>query len=222
MSRFASPLNIDEISVPAGVIGNEAVDFLASYDFDKSSFDYELWTDGSGHHDGYGAAASIWRHRDGVEDICVQANYGQTVARNEFMALLDGLQAILSHAVGLAATMRETPKNPLLLLSGADRPTIAWYTDRQNLALSLVYRDDHQPVYARNTERDLWARYAFMSRHCAIVPYYAERNTVANQGVCDKLCGILRTAIKQADAPMKIETIHLHNEWHQRPQKATM
>ena len=217
---YASPLTIDSLYVPSGTYGNEAIAWLADQDLELSTFDYQLWTDGSGHSDGYGAAASVWQHCHGDTDVVFSANYGQTVARNEFMALLDGLQSLLTHALAQKGKIMDMPKNAVSVLTGADRITAAWFTDRQNLALSTVFNEDNNPVYARNTEKDLWARYAWLTKYICVLPFYNPRNSIKNQASCDAICTTLRGALLQADDRMKIHTIHTNTPWHQKPQKA--
>ena len=219
---YATPLLLEDLTIPSGLRGNDACAHIDNLDLDPESFDYKLWTDGSGHEDGYGATAAVWRARDGAMDTAVSGNYGQTVNRNEFAALLDGIQSIVSHRIRTLGETQELPKIPINVLSGADRATIAWYTDRQSLALMLVFDEHLRPIYKRTHERDLWARYAFFARHVCIVPYYRERNTVPEQGLCDTLCGIMRTAMKTADGEMKLESSNTQIEWKIRKQSAIL
>lgn len=219
----ATPMAIDDLSIPEGVDAKTVVELIDSKDFDPESFDYTLWTDGSGHTDGYGAAASIWRASDGEMDLSLSANYGQTVGRNEFTAFLDGLTAILGHRIHkMRGVLEMNPKNEIASLAGGDRVTVAWYTDRQNLAMSVLWNENGDPVFKRSADKDLWARYAYLSRHACVIPYHRHRNTIQEQAMCDALCSVMRDSAKEKDAEIKMKTIFTNIQWLNRPQKAVI
>lgn len=218
-----SPLLVDSITIPTGSDGKQACECVRSLDFDPDSFDYTLWTDGSGHSDGYGAYAAIWKCADGDMDMSFGANYGQTVNRNELIAMIEGLTAILSdRVVKMRGVLEMNPKNELAALNDADRVTVAWHTDRQNLAVSLLWNDAGEPVFRRNSDRDLWARFSFLAKHACVVPYHSPRNVVAQQGMCDEVCTLMREAIKKMDGEVKLASLKTDVKWIQRKQSAVI
>lgn len=192
--------------------------------------DYVLYTDGSGHANGFGASAAIAKFNLETEHIVrCSSNYGSTVQRNELTAFLDGLHAIADHQlrrVSKLALREVAPKNPWNTFTGDDRITVLWFTDRQNLAKALLYDENQKPLNGRNSERDLWMRYSAMSRHFCITPLQVPRNVVPAQGICDELCGIARQAMISALPALEsatTESIYSHTQWLQKlPQNAIL
>lgn len=171
--------------------------------------DYVLYTDGSGHSDGWGASAAIAKYNATGEYITrLASNYGSTVQRNELSALLDGLFAIADHQIRLVQQLglREIPRNPWLAFAGDDRITVRWYTDRENLAKALVFDEYGTTLNARSSERDLWMRYSQMARAFCITPLHLPRNAVPTQAVCDAWCDVARNAAKAAIQQLNLVT----------------
>jgi hypothetical protein len=189
--------------------------------------DYVIYTDGAGCLKGWGAnAAVIYCVESETYDIRVSANYGQTVQRNELSAMLDGLFAAVEHKVATfdISLLDEPPANPLAMLAGNDRATVLWYTDRQNLAKSLLFNERGDPLNKRTTERDLWMRYTYLAKHVCITPMHTSRNTVPLQGLCDTLCGIARAALMSAVPRISASVpVAVYGGWGEvRPQKAIL
>lgn len=189
--------------------------------------DYVIYTDGAGCSKGWGAnAAVIYCVESKTYDIRISANYGQTVQRNELSAMLDGLFAAVEHKVATFDTslLDEPPANPLHMLSGNDRVTVLWYTDRQNLAKSLLFNESGSPLNKRSNERDLWMRYTALAKHVCITPMHTARNTVPLQGLCDTLCGIARAALMSAVPLISASVpVAVYGGWSEvRPQKAIL
>ncbi len=205
-------------------------DVLAQLAPRPEEHDYVLYTDGSGHQNGWGAAAAVAKFNGNDEHIIrVTGNYGSTVQRNELSALLDGLFAIADHQLRrvIQLGLREVPpKNPWSTFLSDDRITVLWFTDRQNLAKSLLFDYDGIPLNGRNSERDLWMRYSAMAKHFCITPMQVPRNTVPSQALCDSLCDIARSAMLGA-LPQFAETtpekIHAPSQWNlPKPQNALL
>lgn len=204
-------------------------DYIASIAPAPEEHDYVLYTDGSGHQDGWGAHASVAKFSATGEHIVrVSSNYGSTVQRNELSAMLDGLFAIADHQIRRVEKLglREVPKNPWNAFQCDDRITVLWFTDRQNLAKALLFDEDSKPLNARNNERDLWLRYSAMAKHFCITPLQVPRNTVPAQALCDSLCDIARNAMKGTLPQFQQTTpthIHEPSQWLlPKPQTAVL
>lgn len=187
----------DELAISA--LEPKPFELLAQLAPAPDAHDYVLYTDGSGHQNGWGAHASVAKfNADQAHLVRVTGNYGSTVQRNELAALLDGLHAIADHQLRRVTQLglREIPpKNPWNTFLGDDRITVLWFTDRQNLAKALLYDEDMKPLNRRNNERDLWMRYSAMAKHFCVTPLHVERNVVPVQAVCDALCSVARDAL---------------------------
>jgi len=202
--------------------------------------DYVLCTDGSGCSKGWGASAAVVEKielKDGERQRAtswslVSGTYGSTVQRREMSAFLDGVHSILTRRClekDLEFMMSEEDRfeigrvGALGCLTGEERVTILWHTDRANLAAAMLFREDGKPIYARKTEKDLWLRWSAMARFVCVTPIYAARNTVAGQKIADALCARARTAMLEAKDDMaKIaEQFNDIESWDKtKPQKA--
>ncbi len=140
--------------------------------------DWILYTDGSGHADGYGGWG-CWGCRKGGQDA-FQKMGGQnrtSTARMEAEALLQGLEEIAD-------------RERLLKESRSPRPTVWWLSDRQDLVLSAA------GLQERKANPDLWARFEYWSRFLDLHPFHRERASTAGNRICDRLAGAGRKAIK--------------------------
>ena len=231
-----SPSWWDELKVPAEIKPAHLFSWLEEYSPHPEEHDYVLSTDGSGCSKGWGASASIIQQVIpggafgrvlGNYQPIIHATYGSTVQRCELSALLDGMYEILRLEVGgIPEVEREDdapPLNKLLHFSGDNRITVLWYTDRSNLAKSLLFNEHNEVLNKRNTEVDLWMRYSSMSRYFCITPMWTERNLIPAQKLCDSLCDMARRALMETAPKITTEAGQiLHESWNQqRPQKAT-
>lgn len=215
-------------------------DWLSAVAPDPYEHDYILYTDGSGCTAGWGGYAAVWERIE-LEDevrkpthagVLLTGTYGSTVQRSEFNAFLDGVYAILVDRVG---DLLDTAKNDetlayeigtkgnLMQVTGPTRVSILWYTDRDNLARSLLHDSEGSPLYSRGKERDLWLRWSFMSKHVCVTPMYNPRNSVPGQAVCDELAGSARSLLKNAveDLAMKSKNFYKEDLWQKKkPQTA--
>ena len=240
-AKWKSPTSFwDELSVPDEQKGPHLFTWLEEQSPTPLEHDFILSTDGSGCVYGWGASALVLQKVDllpGAETrsivdtrVQVKATYGSTVQRRELEALLDGLHEILrikaDDLSDLDVDEGGDPgkkKNPLLLLNGADRATVLWYTDRSNLAKSLLFDEWGDPINDRYTDRDLWSRFAFMARHLCITPMWTPRNSIPAQKICDSLCDSARNALKGSKDIMAdiAQQIHPIEKWNlQQEQKA--
>lgn len=206
-------------------------DVLASIAPPPEEHDYVLYTDGSGHENGWGAYASVAKfNAEPAQHILrLAGNYGSTVQRNELTAFLDGLHSIADHQLRrvMRLGLREVaPKNAWNTFLGDDRITVLWFTDRQNLAKALIYDEDYRPLNGRNNERDLWLRFSSMAKHFCITPLQVPRNSVPAQAVCDELCTIARDAMLRSLQDLRDSTpnqIYSPEQWLQKqPQTALL
>lgn len=233
--RRKSPSFWDDLTVPAGTKPAHLFSWLEEVCPTPEEHDYVLSTDGSGCVKGWGASASmiqkaipddlLGRRLDGYRPI-ISATYGSTVQRRELSAMLDGLHEILC----LEMLAREAPEveegepalNSLLRFSGDDRITVLWYTDRANLAKSLLFDEYGSVLNKRTAETDLWMRYSSMARCFCITPMWTTRNLIPAQSACDAACSIARRALKESEELLRTAIgPALHESWNQpRPQKA--
>jgi hypothetical protein len=88
-------------------------------------------------------------------------------------------------------------KNILNNFTGSNRVTVLWFTDRMNLAKSLLFDERGALLNARSTEVDLWLRWSAMARYVCVTPLCLPRNVEAGQALCDGLCSAARTSLKE-------------------------
>jgi len=225
----------DSLNVPAEIKPAHLFSWLDEVSPMPEEHDYVLSTDGSGCIKGWGASAAIiqkvlpggplGRVLGGYQPI-INGTYGATVQRSEFSALLNGLHEILR----MELESREEPfqdedepqLNTLLRFTGEDRITVLWYTDRSNLAKSLLFDEDGRVLNRRTAETDLWMRYSAMARCFCITPMWMDRNLIPAQKTCDALCTIARNVMIAAAEQFKGAIgPAIHESWNQkRPQKA--
>ncbi len=202
----------DELSVPKDRrTDKEIFEWLLSVAPSPAEHDYVLYTDGSGDTESWGASAAILDFVDLDREsdlripmsrtVQVSAAYGSTVQRREFTSMLDGLHTALTHAIGLwdermASDPEERYETKATRLTGQDRLSVLWITDRANLAKSLLYYEDGEVVNTRAFEKDLWMRYTAMAKHFCVTPMLIPRNSIPEQALCDALCGDARVAFK--------------------------
>ena len=220
----------------------DVFDWLEEVAPDPYEHDYILYTDGSGCDVGWGGYAAVWERIEKTEEIrepvetgaLVSGTYGSTVQRSEFNAFLDGVHSILTARCREIKDQAQRTEDGLALyemgtqgvlsqLSGPDRLTILWYTDRNNLAKSFLHDESGSPLCSRDKERDLWLRWSFMARHVCITPMCRPRNVVDGQAVCDELAGVARSLLKGAEATLAeaAEKIHTQESWKRKqPQTA--
>jgi hypothetical protein len=158
--------------------------------------------------------------------------YGSTVQRSEMQAFLDGIHRILERkcaeirdeAVTDDTLRYEIGTNGVLhKLLGPERVTVLWYTDRANLAKSLLFDEDGDVLNARSSEADLWLRWSAMTRYVCVTPMALARNTIAGQAVCDALAGEARALLKNNIQTFieKVGAFQSEQTWTKpKPQKA--
>lgn len=205
-------LEVDRAELKAS--GEDVFEWLESVAPDPYEHDFVLYTDGSGCSNGWGGYAAVIEevdlkgdHRAVIDsDVLVSGTYGSTVQRSEFNALIDGVYHILrkrceriqDEAVDEEEKYRLSTEGVLNQLTGPNRITILWYTDRRNLAESFLFDEEGDPLCSRSKERDMWMRWSFLTRHVCITPMHRRRNVVDGQAVCDELAGIARQAMLEA------------------------
>ena len=163
-----------------------------------STADFEIYTDGSGHSDKYGASAAVvfsLRHK--VYTRRFAAFYGISVNRAELEGLLLGLKAIMDEMDW------NTPESRARLK--AYPPIVNWYGDRENLIKSVALDVRGTPLYSRRTDPDLWAQFAYYEQLFKIIPLKVKRNTLPAQAACDEVCGELRTLMQEFVAGASVE-----------------
>jgi hypothetical protein len=205
----------DNLSVPSDVAkgGQDVFTWLDEVAPDPGEHDFILYTDGSGCDRGWGGYGAVIQ-RVGLQDEFRQilsteclfgGTYGSTVQRCEMTALMDGVHRILTirarelqdeaitddhlrYELGARGTLSQ--------LTGPDRVSILWFTDRANLAKSLLFNEDGDVLNARTTDVDLWLRWSAMARCVCVTPMSLPRNQIVGQAVCDALAGKARELLK--------------------------
>lgn len=205
-------------------------EWLEQNSTDPADHDFVLYTDGSGCVNGWGAYAAMYEEMAGDDnrtvtnrDLRIGGTYGYTVQRCEMTAMLDGVHAIVSRV--LARSAAEDDKLHLSDLVLDRRVTICWFTDRLNIARSLLFGESGMPLDARLKERDLWLRYSAFAKHVCVTPRPMPRNDVVAQEKMDALCGIARESIKARALEMAIVMTPLIDitQWNKpKSQKASL
>lgn len=151
--------------------------------------DYFLYTDGSGHQDGYGGWSSLLvSDKHNIYDLRMTACKGTTTDRAEFEALLSGLQTIVDfHKLDIDRDFESFRQN---------RPGLLWTSDRQSLVGSVQRDADGNPVNRRRKMLDLWARFAFYEPLFSIHARYIPRESNPYQSITDVMASDGRVLIK--------------------------
>jgi len=119
-----------------------------------------------------------------------------SVNRAELSALLGGLHGILEEE------RRRAGKGADWLLPWPR--TVLWVSDRQNLVLGVALDPvTGKPLNSRDTDADLWHRFAWYETQFRIHPVLMPRNAVAMQARCDKACGATRAVLKKWTAHLR-------------------
>lgn len=206
----------------------DVFDWLEAVAPDPYEHDYVLYTDGSGCSSGWGGYAAVYERIELADDFrspvdsgaFVAGTYGSTVQRSEFSALLDGVYKILrDRCEDLKEQAAAEPEFAYKLgtegvlnqLLGPDRISILWYTDRNNLAQCFLFDENGEALLARTKERDLWMRWSFMAKHVCLTPMCRARNVVPGQAVCDRLAGVARTLLKDAEEKLSNATQNFYS-----------
>jgi hypothetical protein len=151
--------------------------------------DVYLYTDGSGHQDGYGGSGSLAIGPAlNIYATRMAGFKGTSVERAEFEALLMGCQSILE-AGGFddhngRERLRRTPLR------------VQWFSDRESLVQSVTRGPDGAPVYRRKASPDLWARFAFYEQLFEFLPVFVPRETSQFHSICDRFASDARALIK--------------------------
>ena len=152
----------------------------------EAQADFDIYTDGSGHSDKYGASAAvIFSLKHKIYARRFAAFYGVSVNRAELQGLLLGLRAIMEDMDW------NNPESHARLK--AYPPIVHWHGDRENLMKSVALDVRGTPLYSRRTDPDLWAQYAWYEKLFKVIPCQVKRNTLPAQAACDAVCGELRT-----------------------------
>lgn len=150
-----------------------------------SEYDFVLYTDGSGHQDGYGGYAAVVVSKKFKEASGVVAGgmLGTTVNIAEFDAILYGLQSIL-----LKLNIHE--EKSFTRIFGYEKPTAIVVSDRMNLVGSI------NREFSRRTDPHLWRQFEWFEERMSIVARHVDRNTVVLQAQADNLASLSRLVIK--------------------------
>lgn len=113
-----------------------------------TSTDIKIYTDGSGHINGFGGWAAFITTLDGIlKTFKMGGCCGTSVDRMEFTALLEGLQ-------GAWEMSRAMPESNI-----PDwRPSVLWFSDRESLVHSV------KRLNSRSNCPDLWVRFEWYER----------------------------------------------------------
>ena len=157
---------------------------LESLRKDTSPIDWMVWTDGSGHVDGFGGYGAVAMRVRLLGNTCIPiqrasaAICGTTVNRAEFTGLLEALQVI--HTIEMGGRGQGASMYPVIPVR------VRWFSDRENLVLGVATNPETgEAWYGRNVDQDLWARYDWYAKSIIVRPVHIERNSMAMQAKCD-------------------------------------
>lgn len=156
---------------------------------EENPADFFLFTDGSGHQDGYGGwSCLVLGPRFNIAHARMAACKGTTVERAEFEALLLGLQAILELTkMEGGAGIKHLERVPF---------RVRWMSDRESLVLSVKRKPDGTTFYRRKASPDLWARFEWYEKLFVIDPHHVKRETNPHHNIVDRLASDARVLIK--------------------------
>lgn len=168
----------------------------------EADCDYLLYTDGSGHADGYGGWAAYLTC--GNLELPGRVRYGggngTSVERAELTACLSGLRMVLevegldSAKACLSPPWNEGRSRPH---GRVGRPLVKWFTDRESICLAAARNPDGcETYYRRDKNPDLWGQYLFYEQLFFIHPVLVPRNEVPGQALCDLVAGDQREMMK--------------------------
>jgi hypothetical protein len=146
--------------------------------------DFCVYTDGSGHADGYGGSAALVVSKDppAVKRL-VRAENGCSVARAEMSALLMGLH----HICTLSGVVRPSQ------LKGK-RPTVFWLSDRLDLVMTVA------GVFEAQSNLDLWHHYRWYAQLLDVHAFHTKRMQHIYNAYTDELAGHARVLVKNLEA----------------------
>lgn len=151
--------------------------------------DVYLYTDGSGHQDGYGGSGSLAIGPAlNIYATRMAGFKGTSVERAEFEALLMGCQSILEAGGFDDHNGRERLKRAPL--------RVKWFSDRESLVQSVTRGPDGVPLYRRKASPDLWARFSFYEQLFEFIPVFVPRETSEFHSICDRFASDARALIK--------------------------
>jgi len=155
-----------------------------------ADFDWQIYTDGSGHVDQFGGAGVIgFSPRFHKYFTRAAAFYGYETDRAEMEAMLLGLHTIMvKMGVKDHADFKRLELEPI---------TVFWMTDREDLAGSasgMTFTE--RPPYKRRANMDLWLRMEWYERYMRIIAVHRKRNTNPYQKLADRLASDCRPLIK--------------------------
>jgi ribonuclease HI len=131
---------------------------------------FSVYSDGSGHVDGYGGwACYVDDHTSGKAYFRQGSVIGTSVDRMEMTAMLEGMEIVMELA------RRTEQYQTAKMLGEVWKPLVHLFSDRENMVLSI------KGVYERSNGRDLWARFAYYEDRCAIVAHHVNRETETPQ-----------------------------------------
>lgn len=170
---------------------------------DPRLHDFILHTDGSGHADGYGGSACLVESNSHRKRTLHLSAYSQTSTdRAEFEGLLNGLQSIVD-------MMQWSPAADYSALTQRPKKlSVAWFTDRESLALSVWRQADGTTVYQRKKQGDLWARFEYYEKIFHVIPYLIARNSTPSHEYVDRLASEARILIKEYMEILKTEKLN--------------
>lgn len=125
--------------------------------------DFLVFSDGSGHIDGYGGWASYMKSVDGRFSMYRAGSMiGTSVDRMEMTAMLEGLQMVLE-------IIPHADQSPRLMKTW--KPKVDLFSDRENMVLSI------RGTYSRSNSADLWRRFEFYESLMVIEAFHVPRET---------------------------------------------
>lgn len=148
--------------------------------------DYIIYTDGSGytdHYGGFGAIALSSKYSAHCYIPSCGCSTHTETGRAEFLAVLNGLHSIFDEN----KWERESTLDSAFLYN---KLKVHIVSDRADLVGSI------NGVYARASNCDLWAQFAWYEKYVSVTAEHVKRETNATQSIVDKTASLMRVVLK--------------------------
>lgn len=146
-------------------------------------FDFSVFTDGSGHPDGYGGwAATAIENATGRKMFRMGGQSGTSVERMELTAMIEGL--LMCAELGRLSLQPDPGRM-------YPRRTVLWRSDRESLVKTM------SGEYRRSTEPDLWKRLdVVLARFAVTAEHVGRENDFPEFGPVDLHASSARIIMK--------------------------
>jgi hypothetical protein len=149
-----------------------------------------LFTDGSGHADGFAGSGLRLMIPGKPAIVACAAETHSSTERGEFVGLLRGL-AIFTDQLGWTKRQIEDARY-------TGKLHICWVTDRESLALAVARDPTKQdlPYYSRRSTPDLWASFEYFEQFLHVHALFTKRCSNFSMDQADMMASDSRQTLK--------------------------